>query len=50
MLETVVHYLKQNLPQPVLQDISDKMWTIHQYLQSDGRGLVRGNLYGTGLV
>jgi len=39
-----ITYLRHNLTQPVLQEISDKMWTIHHHLQSDGRGLSGGTL------
>jgi len=35
-------YLRQALTDEVLQEISDKMWTLQCRLQSDGRGLLGG--------
>lgn len=39
-----IEFLKHHLTKPVLQEISDKMWTLHHHLQSDGRGLSGGTL------
>jgi len=44
-LLSILQYLKRSLPMTtVLQEISDKMWTLHQHLKSDGRGLSGGTI------
>lgn len=43
-MKRVLAHLRQHLKDDILQEISDKMWTIHRHLQSDGRGLSGGTL------